>query len=203
MTATRYPNGQTLESSALSVDGINRAVQPVFAQMLGIDPTIDQDAYSKVRISWQTEGQPAQGITDDILYLRCVETGSDYERMRNLLAAQNDSVSVSFNFSYTRTWTVFCVFYGPNSFDHARLVRSGIFIDYFWNLFAAKSLYACPATSNPVRVPELFEGQWWERTDFQIRFNEQVNETIIVPTAASAEILTYTEDGEFSDVTIP
>ena len=41
----------------------------------------------------------------------------------------------------------------------------------------------------PTRLPELYNNQWWERTDFSATFNEGVTRVSEVPYITSAEIV--------------
>jgi hypothetical protein len=98
---------------------------------------------------------------------------------------------------YTRVWSIAFAIYGPNSFDHARLIKSALFMDWTHDILAASNLYAVMDISDPRRVPELFSGQWWERVDFSCRFNEGITETTTTPSIASVEVIlqdaTHTE----------
>ncbi len=54
----------------------------------------------------------------------------------------------------------------------------------------------------PRRVPEKIQGEWWERVDFFAEFNEQVTETLTVGTVGSVDVIGYTKDGKFTDITV-
>jgi hypothetical protein len=104
---------------------------------------------------------------------------------------------------FTRRWRVYWTFYGPNSLDNARAVRSALItIQQFADLFAVSNLYVDPSIEEPHRVPENFQGEWWERVDLVAEFNEQVTETFTTGTIGSVEILGYTKDGQFITVTL-
>jgi hypothetical protein len=106
--------------------------------------------------------------------------------------------------TYQRVWRTDWCLYGPNSFDRARQIRSALFTQQLHDTFAALglSLYLMTAVESPRRVPELFQKQWWERTDMYAEFNEGVTETVIIPTAASVEIKAYeSHAGLLSDAT--
>jgi hypothetical protein len=62
--STTFPNGQTLVSSALSQNDLNKILQALTLQIFAIDPTTDPLAYSKVRVAWQ--GQPGWALSDDV-----------------------------------------------------------------------------------------------------------------------------------------
>lgn len=195
--------GQTLVSTALSPQAISTALQSLTVTMLGIDPTTDTAAYSKVRIDFPTKGDPAWGIGDDVCLIKAIEEDSAYNRVRDRVLAPNDETTVLATDTYVRVWRVTWTFYGPNSFDHARLLKSALFsFDFAHDALLASNLVCVTDFPAPMRAPELFQGQWWERTDFSLRLNEAVTETVTIPTIASAEVQLWTAKGEVADLTI-
>ena len=201
MTQTTYPNGQVLTSSALTIPQIQAIFQAVTCTMLGIDASTPQSNYG-VRTAWQTQGAPAWTITDDIVFIECTEDDGEYNKIRDSLLTTNDNVSVTKNFEYTRIWRVMFVARGPNSFDNVRLIKSSLLLDFINDTLAASNLYLVTALGNGIRVPELVEGQWWERVDLAIQFYEQVNESIVIPSVASVEISTSDKNGVQSDIVV-
>jgi hypothetical protein len=174
---------------------INMILQAVTLSMLGLA----ENAYSSVRVAWQSTGQPAWKIDEDVCILRCVEEDSDYNRMRDReYTSGNPSTSVDL---YTRVWRVFWVLYGPNSYDHARMIRSALYSDAVHQTLAGSQLYPVMDISAPLRVPELFEGQWWERVDFSALFNEFVTEEAVdVGTGTSIEVIVNNAASETAGV---
>jgi len=86
--------------------------------------------------------------------------------------------------SYTRVIQVTWTFYGPSSFDDADKVRNGLYTNP--SLFSPLALVTnVPA---PFRLPELYSGQWWERSSFSAQFNEKVVRTSTINYIKSAEV---------------
>lgn len=155
------------------------------------DPISPLDpVYGLVRIGWQQQGQPTQKITEDITYLRATEEDEDINRTRDFeyVDSGNDTEDVVELTTYTRVWKIFWTIYGPNSFDRARMLRSALLSYNVHDLLAASNLYLVTSVAAPRRVPELRNGQWWERVDFEARFNEGTVEAPLVPTATSVDI---------------
>ena len=75
---------------------------------------------------------------------------------------------------YTRVHKIDWTLYGPNSYDNADLIRSSIFADEYLQTFKDNNLFLITDVQMPTRLPELYNGQWWERTDFSATFNESV-----------------------------
>lgn len=195
-----FPNGQQLTSTVLTPDALLAFFQTLTAQMLGLNPQSDTDpAYAAVRLDWPTGGQPGWGIGENIAFLQAREEDADYSKIRDVKRSANDAVSLLSTWTYTRVWRVSWVFYGPTSFDQARLVNDSVLLDWVGDTLAAARLYYVDC-GRPRYAPELFSGQWWKRTDLSATFNEAVTATIIDPTIASAELLVYSGEGLEADI---
>ncbi len=163
----------------------------------------DPMAFYKVRIGWQEEGQPAWQICDDICAIIATIADDPYNRIRDVQFADNDETTLLQTTQYTRVWKVHLVLYGPNSFDNARLIKSCLFLGWVTDALANSNLYLITDVADPIRAPEEFEGQWWERSDIEFRLNENVLETITVQSVSSVEVIGVTSDlGQAFDITI-
>jgi hypothetical protein len=160
------------------------------------------DAYSLVRIGWMQQGQPGPNINSDTCFVRCAPLDTDFGRMRDVTGSAN-STTITQTDVFTRAWRTFWTFYGPNSLPRACAVRSALIkIDFVANLLAQSNLYIQPSIAEPLRNPENFQGDWWERVDLAALFNEQVTETHDVNADASVEVIGYNKDGQFTDFTV-
>lgn len=194
-------NGITYTSTALTPSQLDTVFQSVTTQMLGIAPT-DPQANFKVRLSWQTQGAPAYGINDDVVFIRCREIVTEYSTIRDQTWSMVDSVYAQRTRSYSRMWNVFFRARGPNSFDTVRLIKSMLLEDFVHDTLAQSQLYMITEMGTPVRVPELYEGQWWEQVDFNADFLEQVTETMTATTITGVEIIGQTDIGTTFDVKV-
>jgi hypothetical protein len=159
--------------------------------------------YSLVRIGWMRTGQPMQNSHEDVIYVRAIQADNQYDRIRDTLVSDYDEDNILQTTTYTRVWEIFWTLYGPNSFDRARLVHSGLMSDQgSHDVLALSNVYAVTDIMPPRRVPEQRDGQWWERSDFSMMYNEQVTEYRIVPSVKSVEILIETQRGQASDFTV-
>jgi hypothetical protein len=161
----------------------------------------DMSANTRVRLSWQTQGMPAFAIDDDVMFIRCTEEMTEYSEIRNEMLDLNDDQSATQIRVYTRSWSVFFRARGPNSFDSIRLVKSMLLTSVSHDALASSNLYLTSAMGTPQRVPELFEGQWWEQVDVICDFFEQVTETTIYNPVKSVEIIGFDETKEIFDIT--
>ena len=145
---------------------------------------------TRVRTSWEQKGAPAFAITDDVLFLQCVPNSSSYNvRDESWTEVTGNPEIMLKNRSYTREWRVSFIAYGPNSFDSIRLIKTMLLEDFSHDMLARENLYYVPDTNTPVRNPELFESQWWERVDYVANFNEYVNESITLDKVASIPVI--------------
>jgi hypothetical protein len=160
----------------------------------------DPNAFSKVRVTYPRPGQPGFGISEDVCSVRCSEVDVEYNKVRNPIFQPNDDVSLNQVTMYQKTWEIFLSFYGPNSNTNARIVKSSLLLDWVRQTLSPSSLYLVTGLPNVVRVPELVNQQWQERSDFKFYLNEGITETITVPSIASIEIIGQVSTGQIFDV---
>lgn len=190
MGSTTFPNGKTLTSSALTQTQIENMFQVLTTNILGEGT----DPNSAVRISWPTGGDLGWEITDDVVFLRATISDDRVNRSRDRSQSNPNSGSLTDTTTYIRVWKIDVMLYGPNSLDHARLIKSALFMDWTQTTLAASSLAIVLDVPDPRRSPELFQGEWWERSDLSVRFNELVTETTTVNSIGSVEIDLYDQD---------
>lgn len=199
LVGTGIPSGTTI----LSLSGTN-IVLSANATVTGVEATVAQDlgAPGVVRVGWQQQGQPGPSINIDSVAITCVPIDTPYSRLRDaVLSGSGDTIIKTDVF--TRTWKTSWMFYGPNSIDNARAIKSALTTVSFADSFLAQSnIYINPDIVEPIRNPELLQGQWWERADLEAEFNEQITETLTVGTVGSVEVQIYTKDGKLADFTI-
>ncbi len=194
MSSVTYPNGQVLTSTALTVQQINIIIQQLTCGMLGINP-VDP---SKVRVSWQSQGQPDVALpNEDSCYVTCVLHDVEYSRIRDRTALGDFTAPVEETWVYTRGWRIAWNLYGPNSLDRSRMIHSALFQDYFNDALAASNLYPVSDFAEPVRLPIEHNAQWYDSSTFSCVVYEEVRETILSPTVTSLEIKVY--DGDPND----
>lgn len=196
MSTSTFANGETLTSTALTPDAMATAVQSLVAQALGLDPAIDPDrAFAAVRIEWPHEGQPGWGIGEDVCFVRAVPQDDAFSRVRDELPIQGNADMVPHHMAYTQVWNIGVICYGPNAFDHARLLLTCLSLDWLRNALKALNLYPLPLQARPVYAPEPFQGRWWKRASIEIEINEQVFEIESTAPASSMDVDIITDTG--------
>lgn len=161
----------------------------ITAKMLDLDLTQPQNK-GKIRIAWPSNGAPSWKIDEDVIFLRITPVDDKLARELNIVYYKNelDNDNADKKTGYTRVHKIDWTLYGPNSYDNADLIRHLIFDNDFMYEFRNKNLYLITDVSMPTRLPELNNGQWWERTDFSATFNEAVIREKKVPYIISGDI---------------
>jgi hypothetical protein len=201
------PNVGTMSSTALTDAQAAVIIQNLVLLFLGITPSspTDEAAYGAVRIEWPVDGDPAWLISEDVAFVRVTEAAEPYNAAHEV-QQPNESTEGEYpeQTVYTRGWNVDMIFYGPNSFDHARQVKTCLYQDFSHDILSASNLYTITSSGigTARRSPELFQNQWWPRTDFSFRMYEQVTESLTKPAVESVEIIISTADGIQSDIVV-
>lgn len=146
--------------------------QPLVVSLLGWND-LSPDVSNNVRISWIRTGMPAMDINTNYVYLRVTELDNPYNKQREFTYVTNAD-DLTKRTEYTRVISLNCILYGSDSFDNAQLLRDGMFSDSAMFTLKDSGLYHIPDVASPKRTPELFQGQWWERTDVEFKFNELI-----------------------------
>lgn len=203
MSSYPIPGVGNMTSTALTDTQVATIIQHLVCKCLGIDEATNANAPSLVRIDWPVPGQPGFIIGDDVAFIRATEAPEPYNAAHEVQPA---GVAVDDDYSentvYTRGWDINAIFYGPNSFDHARQLKSAIQQDFAHDMLAASNLYTFTVTGTPNRNPELFENQWWPRTDFGFKMYEQVTDSLTKPAVDSVELIIRDADGNGSDTVV-
>ena len=158
--------------------------------MLGLNPLLPA-TQSKVRSTWTQPGQPGFLITDDIVFYKVITGGDKYDQQ--VYVEQGTTL---YNANYTRVITLVMTAYGPSAPDNLERIRT-CFIAGFGTLNLKKArIFPVINPSNVVRMPELFEGQFWERADFSIIMYAEENTSLDIPEIVSTEITVIADDDE-------
>lgn len=178
-----------MADTILTLKQIEDFFRNITAQMLELDISLPEN-HNKVRISWSQAGTPAWKQTDDIVFLRLNNPDDPINRQRDVLYSSLTQDNINQTVSYTRVHTVKWILYGPNSYDNAETIRNALFLSQYQEQINAKNLYLVLDVIAPARFPELFNGQWWDRTDFEAQFNELVTRRETIPTIKTIDVQT-------------
>jgi len=172
-----------MADAVLSLSRIEDIFWNYTLKILGLDTALKENQ-KRIRIGYQPEGAPAWKRNDDVGFILVTTSGDPVTQQTEISYARETENTALRSASYTRVIQVSWTFYGPNSFEDADKVRNGLFVNQ--HLFLPLKLVT--SVPPPFRLPELFEGQWWERSSFTAQFNDLVVRTSSVNYIESAEV---------------
>jgi len=190
-----------------TINELNIIFQAMILQILGYEKTgspadYSEAAYTAVRVAWPTYGAPAWKITDDVAFIHTIEDDDPINRQREVEYSENGPTELDEEVSYTRVLSLNVIFYGPTSFHNAQVVRDGMFREKYRRVLSQNNIYLIPDIVSPRRAPELFQSQWWERTDLDLSFNEKIKKTDEISIIEIADIILVSNDGQEREITI-
>lgn len=167
------------------------------------DP-VPVNPYLTVRIAYMQDGAPGWQVSDNIVSIYAMEIDDDYNAIREQGRSDNEEEALLLDeeVKYTRVWAVRFVCYGPLSAENVRKIKSAMYRQDARRTLAARHVYLVPGREAPRRIPEPFEGRWYDRYDLTMRFNEGVIEAGTLPAIGSAGITVYTDNGMTREIAI-
>jgi hypothetical protein len=185
-----------------AINQLENFFQKLITSMLGIDPT-SLAGQNTVRKSWPTAGAPAWKITDDVVFLKVTNFDDPATHQFDTIYSEQDANNANQTISYMRAYRLDLILYGPNSNDNAEMIKNAFFSSTaFQLLLEQNNLSVIQDVNNPIRSPELFNGQWWERSNFYVCFYQSVTVQNAVPYIASAQVTTQTNSITQANVTV-
>jgi len=158
-------------------------------------------AATAVRIAYQTTGQPSWEVSQNVVLINIQQVNNSYDKQLDYKYV-NGSTNSSESVFYHRVMAVDWNCYGPNSFQLADALRIGILSDSVRNNLYLNEVFPIPRIDSPIRVPYLFNGQWYERQDLRVLFNVGTTRTGTVPLLTAANIQVKTRN-ETQSIDIP
>lgn len=149
----------------------------------------------KIRIAYASEGQPAWGINEDVIFVAINPIDDAYDKKRDYIEDTTNDEFAQVKVFYHRVIQVMWMVYGPNSYDVADLIRHGILTEAIRRPLAWQKVVPLPEIPAPARVPYSFQGQWWERSDVRVQFNVGTLRVTDVPYIESADIEIHDDHG--------
>lgn len=166
----------------LTQEQLENIFQSLTSQFLGItDP-------SAVRISWPTDGAPSWSITDDVCFVAVTPSDNSYTRQLQTDYTELDANNANANLTYTAGVRVGWTLYGPSASDRADLIRASLFFASTTSALISNNLALITDVPMPIRQPELFNGEWWNRATLYANFNELVIRQSTVPYIQTANV---------------
>lgn len=143
---------------------------------------------SAVRINWPQDGAPSFGIAEDVCFISVTPIDTSYAHQVQTDYSELDTDNANVNLTYSAGIRVGWVLYGPSSFDDAALIWSKLFAISTKDTLAKNNLAMVTDVSQPIRTPELFNSQWFNRASLYANFNELVIRRSSVPYLNTANV---------------
>ena len=174
----------------LSLKQVEEIFQSITSSITGLG------SEKNVRLSWPTYGAPSWKIDEDIVFVKVLTVPDEYSQQREDVYYRDiiePVESIHVEASYTRVHLVQWTFYGPNSYDLAETLKNGFYSHETKEALMVSNLFFVLDVQQPVRAPELYNSQWWERVDFESKFNELVTRNSSVPYLSGLNIQVVTD----------
>lgn len=125
-----------------------------------------------IRKMYPKGGAPDFTISDNVVFLNATPRDDDYSKQRDSVY-KTEQGTVMRNSMRTRVWDIKAQAYGPRAYDVVTAMKDGVFLPEVQMLLAKKGFYLVPNMPVPIQANEIFAGQWWERWDITLTFNEE------------------------------
>lgn len=180
-----------------SIRGFETIFYRLFVRVLGWSVSYPNN----VRIGWPTGGAPAFLITDNVVFLSALPVEHQINKQHDVIIEES-SPDLLISKGMTRVMSLDIVAYGSNAMENLKTIQLGMFNDIYRNELQLEDIYYVPDTVEPRRLPENFQGQWWERADMQLRFNELLTDETQVHEVESVDIEVHNKDGLLTEFTV-
>jgi len=125
-----------------------------------------------IRKMYPRGGAPDFKVTDNVVFLNATPRDDDYSKQRDSLYVPEQGTVMRHAFR-TRVWDIKAQAYGPRAYNIVTNLKDGVFWPEVQMALHKKGIYLVPNMPVPVQANEIFAGQWWERWDITLTFNEE------------------------------
>lgn len=160
-----------------TIEEIEDLFRVVVLTILGLD--IDTN-HKRVRFPWGSNlkagigSAPSWNRTEDVCVIYALPQDDVYNRTRNRKYEDRGGRDLITVDEHTDIHHMMFANYGPHAYECARDIRDGLFRDDIRRILKKSNFYMVPDVSAIKKVPDIYEGQWWNRVDFSAEFNEYV-----------------------------
>lgn len=173
---------------------LENAIQEAVSMILNINDN------KTIRFGWgssqETGSAPFFSRNSNVVVIFDTIVDDQISRYRDISYEIEDGDTLSHVDTHIDVHEFLFVCYGPESFNWARDIRNSINMPNISEHLRKNNLFLIPDTPAVQVVPELVDGEWWDRTDLKIRFNEKVRvkKENAVAVAESVNISVITEE---------
>ena len=124
-----------------------------------------------IRKMYPKDGAPDWTIDDNIVFLNLNARDDDYGKQRDSIYKTEQGTAVKKTVR-TRVWDLTVNAYGPQAYEMTVAMQDGVFLQSVKRYLAQYGIYLVPLMQTQVQSSEIFAGQWWERWNITLTFNE-------------------------------
>jgi len=176
-----------------TITEIEDLFREVVCMIFGITP---DENHKRIRFPWGSALDTLWGPTsvpdwqrnEDVCFIYALPMDDTYNRQRdrrNVDRGGRDLVAID---EHTDVHNMLFVNYGPNAYGYARKIRDGLFLDDVRRLLRRNHFYLVPNIPAPRRAPELVNGEWWNRVDVNVPFNQFVRLESVMTTIEKVDV---------------
>lgn len=143
--------------------------------------------HGRVRFPWGSDlsagvdSAPGSNRKVDVCYIYELPCDDAYNRQRDIRYVDLGGCDLTARDEHTDVHSILFVNYGPNAYDCARNIRDGLFRDDIRRILKQNHFAMVTDVPSIRRAPELKNGEWWNRVDFNAIFNEFIRRESVMP----------------------
>lgn len=147
---------------------------------------------NKVLLQYSRKGQPSAGIKDNVAYVTVQpEVDETYIYKRRFKRYDQTTNKYTYAQQSQRTLKLLIIFYGPDSVELCTEFNEKLYFESTKLLLHSKNLALIPdKTIGPTRLNENRNGQWFLRSDLDVKFYNLVQVEEQVETFESIDVET-------------
>lgn len=150
----------------MTLKELQRLIRRSYCAILKVD-----EQSTMIRTTYNTDGQLAFDIHDDVVIMSIEESDDSYGKYRQYIQRAEGNLNYR-DHAGTRAWDIRLTAYGPNSHTNLDMIRSGVLTYTSMNILSPQNVFIVPTVPRIQRSPEQFNGQWYERSDMILKYNE-------------------------------
>ena len=154
----------------------------------------------RIRFPWgsdiknkQSDTTPTWKREEDVCFIYELPQDGSYNGLSDVTyeldESKRDFIEVD---EHTDIHTVLFANYGPNAYEYARDIRDGFKRERIREYLKRHHFFVVPPIAAIKRVPELINGQWWNRVDVTVIFNEYVRREEAIKSIESVTVTAMT-----------
>ncbi len=154
----------------------------------------------RIRFPWgsdiknkQSDTTPTWKREEDVCFIYELPQDGSYNGLSDVTyeldEQKRDFIEVD---EHTDIHTVLFANYGPNAYECARDIRDGFKRERIREYLKRHHFFVVPPIAAIKRVPELINGQWWNRVDVTVIFNEYVRREEAIKSIESVTVTATT-----------